>query len=71
MLERDVDLQSAVRIVTDMLATRVDEYAKFKAQLPSFGPVIDGELARYFQALEYYVQGTVVWYYESPSESSG
>lgn len=67
MLERNVDLQSALDIVTKMLATRVDDYAKFKAQLPSFGAEVDQELATYFKALEHYVQGTVVWYYESPS----
>lgn len=69
MLEQNVDLQSAVDIVTKMLATRVDDYVTLKAQMPSFGPEVDVELATYFKALEHYVQGTVVWYYESPSMS--
>ncbi|CAL1697047.1 unnamed protein product [Somion occarium] len=66
MLERDVGLQHAVDIVTEMLADRVKEYVKLKAQLPSFGEEVDSELRRYFIALEHYVQGTVVWYYDSP-----
>ncbi|KAK7688105.1 hypothetical protein QCA50_008475 [Cerrena zonata] len=66
MLEQNVDLQSAVDIVTKMLATRVDDYVTLKAQMPSFGSEVDVELATYFKALEHYVQGTVVWYYESP-----
>ncbi|EMD32753.1 hypothetical protein CERSUDRAFT_126560 [Gelatoporia subvermispora B] len=66
MLERDCDLQTAVEILTDMLAQRVADYADLKKQLPSFGPEVDLELARYFKALEQYVQGTVVWYYYSP-----
>ncbi|KAI0655721.1 terpenoid synthase [Cubamyces menziesii] len=66
MIERDTDLQSAVDILTDMLATRVADYVRYKAQLPSFGPEVDAELARYHKAIEQYTQGTVVWYYHSP-----
>lgn len=61
MIERDVDLQSAVDILTDMLAQRVADYVRYRAQLPSFGPEVDAELARYNKALEQYTQGTVVW----------
>ncbi|EMD32718.1 hypothetical protein CERSUDRAFT_99095 [Gelatoporia subvermispora B] len=66
MLERDCGLQTAVDILTGMLAQRVIDYAELKKQLPSFGPSVDSELARYLKALEQYVQGTVVWYYMSP-----
>ncbi|TCD60657.1 terpene cyclase [Steccherinum ochraceum] len=66
MLQHNTDLQGAVDIVTKMLAQRVADYANLKKQLPSFGPEIDGELARYLTALEQYTQGTVVWYYDSP-----
>ncbi|OBZ74511.1 Alpha-muurolene synthase [Grifola frondosa] len=66
MLERGVDLQSALDILTDMLAERVADYAELKNDLPLFGPEIDSELSRYYTALEQYVQGTVVWYYFSP-----
>ncbi|KAI0363928.1 terpenoid synthase [Pilatotrama ljubarskyi] len=66
MIERDTDLQSAVDILTDMLAQRVADYVRYKAQLPSFGPEVDAELARYNKAIEQYTQGTVVWYYYSP-----
>ena len=45
MLERNTDLQSAVNIVTDMLAQRVQDYVNFKAQMPSFGAEVDQELA--------------------------
>ncbi len=61
MIERDVDLQSAVDILTDMLAQRVADYVRYRAQLPSFGPKVDAELARYNKAMEQYTQGTVVW----------
>ena len=61
MLERDTGLQSAVDILTDMLAQRVADYVRYRSQLPSFGPEVDAELARYNRAIEQYTQGTIVW----------
>ena len=66
MIEQDCDLQTAVDVLTDMLRQRVVDYERYKAQLPSFGPEVDAELARYNKAIEQYTQGTVVWYYQSP-----
>ncbi|TFK81182.1 terpenoid synthase [Polyporus arcularius HHB13444] len=66
MIERDCNLQTALDVLTEMLAQRVADYARFKSQLPSFGPEVDAELARYNKAIEQYTQGTVVWYYYSP-----
>lgn len=68
MHERNVGLQAAIDILTEMLAQRVEEYVALKSQLPSFGADVDRELARYLHALENFVQGTVLWYYLSPSE---
>ncbi|KAI8992770.1 isoprenoid synthase domain-containing protein [Trametes punicea] len=69
MTERDTDLQGAVDILTDMLAQRVADYARYKSQLPSFGTEVDAELARYIKAMEKYTQGTTVWYHKSPRKS--
>ncbi|VDB95597.1 unnamed protein product [Peniophora sp. CBMAI 1063] len=66
MAERGVDLQTAVDILTSMLAERVQDYADLKRKLPSFGSEIDARLATYHENLEHFVQGTVVWYYNSP-----
>ena len=66
MAERSVGLQIAIDILTDMLANRVRDYTQLKERLPSFGPDIDTSLATYHQNLEHFVQGTVVWYYNSP-----
>ncbi|KAF8970534.1 isoprenoid synthase domain-containing protein [Flammula alnicola] len=66
MMERGVELQEGIDILTEMLDARVTEYLALKAKLPSFGPVVDSELAKYHAALENFVQGTVVWYYMSP-----
>lgn len=69
MHESDVGLQAAIDILTEMLAQRVEDYIKLKNQLPSFGPDVDQELAKYLHALENFVQGTVLWYYLSPSKA--
>lgn len=68
MHERDVGLQEAINILTDMLNQRVNDYIKLKSELPSFGADVNAELERYLYALENFVQGTVLWYYLSPSK---
>jgi len=68
MHERDVGLQEAINILTEMLNQRVNDYIKLKSELPSFGTDVDAELQRYLHALENFVQGTVLWYYLSPSK---
>jgi hypothetical protein len=70
MHECDVGLQTAIDILTEMLAQRVEDYVELKNRLPSFGPDVDLELGRYLHALENFVQGTVLWYYLSPSKTS-
>ncbi|KAF8883528.1 isoprenoid synthase domain-containing protein [Infundibulicybe gibba] len=66
MVEHRVGLQDAIDILTRMIDDRVGQYIELKSQLPSFGPEVDAELARYHKALEHFVQGTVLWYYRSP-----
>ncbi|KAG1898866.1 terpenoid synthase [Suillus fuscotomentosus] len=66
MHERDVGLQEAINILTEMLNQRVDDYVNLKSQLPSFGADVDAELEIYLHALENFTQGTVMWYYLSP-----
>jgi hypothetical protein len=66
MQERDVGLQEAINILTEMLNQRVDDYIKLKSQLPSFGADVDVELERYFHAMENFVHGAALWCYYSP-----
>ncbi|KJA21771.1 hypothetical protein HYPSUDRAFT_202683 [Hypholoma sublateritium FD-334 SS-4] len=66
MVEHNIDLQSAIDLLTNMLDERVKEYLALKQSLPSFGTKVDIQLSRYHTALEHFVQGTVVWYYMSP-----
>lgn len=68
MVENDVDLQTAIDILTEMIENRVSDYVSLKKRLPSFGSEIDKAVAVYHRALENFVQGTIVWYYVCPSE---
>ncbi|KAL4242474.1 Terpene synthase [Abortiporus biennis] len=63
MLEHDLDLQTAINFVSSMLAKRVKEYMELKKQIPSFGPKVDEEIARYLTAIEHCIQGATRWYY--------
>lgn len=67
MAQYDLGLQDAVDRLVDMISTRVRDYITLKEQLPSFGAEVDTTLRKYHAALENYVQGTIVWYYSSPS----
>ncbi|KAI0702723.1 isoprenoid synthase domain-containing protein [Earliella scabrosa] len=66
MAERICGLQDAVDTVTEMTVTRVADYLRLKAALPSFGAAVDAEVARYLKGLEYFAQGANVWHYHSP-----
>ena len=66
MAEQNIELQDAINVLTDMLDARVTEYLDLKTSLPSFGEIVDAQLAKYLVALEHFVQGTVVWYHSSP-----
>ena len=66
MIERNVDLQTAVDLLTDMLVKRVEEYIELKRNLPTFGTPIDHELARYNKGMEDFARGLIYWYYQSP-----
>ena len=68
MVEQNIELQEAVDVLTGMLECRVAEYLDLKKSLPSFGESVDVQLAKYLSGVEYFLQGTTVWYYRSPRE---
>jgi hypothetical protein len=68
MHERQVSLQIAVNTIAHMISQRVQDYVQLKKQLPSFGTNIDRQRELYLKSLEHEVYGSVLWYYESPSE---
>lgn len=69
MAQNNIGLQEAVDTLANMIAQRVADYTELKRSLSSFGAEIDPDLAKYLKALEQFIQGTVAWYYLSPSTS--
>lgn len=63
MVEQMIELQEAIDIAMAMLESRVSEYIDLKTRLPTFGPEVDSELARYFVGIENLMQGGIVWSY--------
>lgn len=66
MQEKRLDLAGAIEYVNQMIHTRMDEYQKAKAQLRSFGPELDAQIAQYIQGIEYCVQGSIDWTFMTP-----
>ncbi|KDR79649.1 hypothetical protein GALMADRAFT_137443 [Galerina marginata CBS 339.88] len=65
MVEQKVELQEAIEVLIDMLERRIDDYTKLKARLPSFGSLVDDELARYNIAIEHFIKGSAAYYYST------
>ncbi|QRV73744.1 terpene synthase [Ceratobasidium sp. AG-Ba] len=66
MCNERTDLQSAVNHVEQLVRERTRQYVDAKSRLPSFGPKLDPQIARYAQGLEYWVQGSAHWTFTSP-----
>jgi hypothetical protein len=71
MRERGLSLQGAVDTLTGMIAGRVQEYARLRASLPSFGASADYHLGRYLGDIEHETYGFIRWCYESKRQSAG
>ncbi|KAH7333753.1 isoprenoid synthase domain-containing protein [Rhizoctonia solani] len=56
-----LELQDAVDYVNQLIEQRVQDYLEAKARLPSFGPDLDNEVARYIQGIEYSIQACIDW----------
>ena len=68
MVNRQLELQTAVNTLVSMYDNRVKDYMRLKSEIPSFGSTIDSQLEIYFKKLECFFQGAIKWYYSSPSE---
>lgn len=68
MWDKQLNLESAMDYVDQLVRKRLQEYVQAKAQLRSFGPELDDKVARYIQGLEYAVQGSISWTFMTPRE---
>ncbi|KAJ1299261.1 hypothetical protein OPQ81_002698, partial [Rhizoctonia solani] len=61
MWHNQIGVQDAVDHANKLIESRLQDYLKAKANLPSFGPDLDGELTRYVQGVEYCIQACIDW----------
>ncbi|KAG8687909.1 hypothetical protein FRC09_013211 [Ceratobasidium sp. 395] len=66
MWNERLDLEGAIGYVDQLTRKRLQEYVDAKAQLPSFGPELDPQVALYVQGLEYSFQGFNEWQFLTP-----
>lgn len=57
--------QEAFDTVGALLEERHQEWQTVIAELPSWGPEIDGQVARYVEGIQNVVQANVTWRYRS------
>jgi hypothetical protein len=56
--------QEAFNTVGDLLEQRYQEWENVITQLPSWGPMIDVDVARYIQGIQNVVQANITWRYK-------
>ncbi|KAG8727175.1 hypothetical protein FRC11_013765 [Ceratobasidium sp. 423] len=66
MEHNNLGVQEAIEYVDRRIRQRVDEYVAAKDKLPSFGPGLDEQVAKYIQGIEYFVQGFIDWSFITP-----
>lgn len=60
-VSRGLDLQGAVDHIGQMCRRAVDAFCEHRARVPSWGPAIDGDVARYVRGLEDWIAGSLHW----------
>ncbi|KAG8740259.1 hypothetical protein FRC10_004559 [Ceratobasidium sp. 414] len=66
MWNHQLDLEGAIDYVDKLTRKRLQEYVDAKAQLRSFGPKVDPQVALYIQGFEYSFQGFIEWQFMTP-----
>ncbi|KAG5727529.1 Germacradienol/germacrene D synthase [Termitomyces sp. T112] len=65
MNEEGLDLQSAIDFVGNMCRQSIDRFVEDRANLPSWGPEIDKDVAVYVNGLADWIVGSLHWSFES------
>jgi hypothetical protein len=65
MSEEGLDLQMAVDFVGTMCKQSIDRFNADRANLPSWGPKIDKDVAIYVDGLANWIVGSLHWSFES------
>jgi hypothetical protein len=66
LMHRDnIPLQTAVERVGDICRDAIDRYNNWRRKLPSWGPEIDRDVARYADGLADWMLGVMHWSFET------
>jgi hypothetical protein len=65
MKERGLDLQDAVDCAGKLFGEVMEGFATDKARLPSWGTIIDANVAAYVEAMGHWVIGNLEWSFET------
>jgi hypothetical protein len=65
MKEKQIDLQTAANEVGKHFRNFMERFMADKARLPSWGPAVDADVARYVDALSHWVYGNLHWSFET------
>ncbi|KAJ6537376.1 isoprenoid synthase domain-containing protein, partial [Mycena vulgaris] len=60
-----LDLPAVLEFVGEMCEQALARFASLKKELPSWGPKIDRDVARYIQGLADWISGTLYWSFET------
>lgn len=61
MHHEELDLQGSIDRAGDMCRAVMDKYIETKGKLPSYGAVLDKQVAAYMQGLESWMTGNIDW----------
>ena len=62
---RGCDLQTAVDYVGDLCRQAIDTFVENQQRMPSFGPKLDRDVARYVEGLQDWIVGSLHWTFMS------
>jgi len=65
MAKRNVDLQTSINIIVDIVAEYIQKFIDLRKQLPSFGPEVDKEVNRYVDSIAHFIRGSLEYAYIS------
>ncbi|KAH7911343.1 isoprenoid synthase domain-containing protein [Hygrophoropsis aurantiaca] len=66
MREHGIELQEAADMVGGIFEELMRRYLEDRTRLPSWGPEVDADVARYIQGIDHWVVGNLQWSFETP-----
>ena len=68
MAKLNVDLQSSIDHIVNIISDYIQKFIKLRKQLPSFGPEADKEVNRYVDGIAHFIRGSLEYAYISDSQ---